>query len=484
MFYRITARIKRGAAMIGVFILAMALTTFTSSEISASGIFTPEMFYENFEDFNWNESHPGTFASDGEFLVAEPVVAGNYYAYKSLAASIPVDCDFILEAHLFLDGDPSPASGGMAIQLITDLDQIVAEINWYDNQSAAGYGGLDFLAENGNWIYHSGNSSYPNFNGIVKIVREGEIWSAWVNDDKIAEIILPPTLEPTKVRARYVYSPAPFHNYKIDYVLVTSEGCHLYPVSFDIKPGSCPNPLNVKSMDEDWLWIGGEEIEEDLNITSTSLAKVRPMRKKKAVLPAAILGTNDFDVNQIDVQTITLNHVPVLRWAYEDVGTPENGQANECQCNDYGPDGYTDLTLKFLRDEIIASLGEVFDGQVLPLTVRGQLIDGTQFEGLDCVVILASNENPVAAVGNYPNPFNPTTTIGFALDCAANIRLDVFNVMGQKVATLIDEYMETGRYKVDWDGTDDFGVPVASGIYLYRIRAGEFHDTQKMMLIK
>ncbi len=89
------------------------------------------------------------------------------------------------------------------------------------------------------------------------------------------------------------------------------------------------------------------------------------------------------------------------------------------------------------------------------------------------------------AVGqNYPNPFNAATTISFALPRSADVRLDIFNILGQKVRTLADQPMEPGMHRIEWDSKDERGYPVASGIYLYRLRAGEYSTTRKMVLIK
>ncbi len=128
----------------------------------------------------------------------------------------------------------------------------------------------------------------------------------------------------------------------------------------DIKPGSCPNPLNVKS--------GG-------------------------VLPVAVLGTGEFDVAGIDVSTIRLTRegageVAPIRWCYEDVATPYNG-TDACGCHELTGDGYTDLTLKFDRQELIETLGlSVEAGNTIPLTVTGTLGDGTVIEGSDCIWVL------------------------------------------------------------------------------------------------
>ena len=85
---------------------------------------------------------------------------------------------------------------------------------------------------------------------------------------------------------------------------------------------------------------------------------------------------------------------------------------------------------------------------------------------------------------NYPNPFNPSTEIRFALPTASSVRLSVYTVSGELVATLVNEEMNAGYYNVTWDGTSTSGVQVSSGLYLYRIQAGDFVQTMKMVLVK
>ena len=88
---------------------------------------------------------------------------------------------------------------------------------------------------------------------------------------------------------------------------------------------------------------------------------------------------------------------------------------------------------------------------------------------------------------NRPNPFNPTTTIDFYIDGSqgsGNVKLEVFNVLGQMVATLIDKPLAPGQYSVVWDGIDSRGQQMATGIYLYRLKVGDSSRTKKMMLLK
>jgi len=128
-------------------------------------------------------------------------------------------------------------------------------------------------------------------------------------------------------------------------------------VAVDIKPGSCPNPVNVKS---------------------------------KGVLPVAILGTDDYDITTIDPTSIRLIGIEPLRSGYEDVATPVS-DANDCNCTEEGPDGFLDLTLKFKTQRIVEAIGDVNDGDVLVLELTGVLYDPppyeTPIEGADCVLI-------------------------------------------------------------------------------------------------
>lgn len=125
-------------------------------------------------------------------------------------------------------------------------------------------------------------------------------------------------------------------------------------VAVDIKPGSCPNPINTAS---------------------------------RGVVPVAVLGTADFDVTTIDETTIQMEGVAPLRTAIEDVTTPVSAQ-NECECNAAGPDGYPDLTVKFDSQQIAAALGAVSDGQQVILTLTGKLKNGRPIEGKDCSIVL------------------------------------------------------------------------------------------------
>ncbi len=141
-------------------------------------------------------------------------------------------------------------------------------------------------------------------------------------------------------------------------------------------------------------------------------------------------------------------------------------------------------------------------GDVVSLTFRvlTEFEDNARFDLANGIVFDASQlANPVVALGslsvestptefallqNFPNPFNPETTIKYNVAEGANVSLRIYNVVGQVVKTLVAEQQNAGRYTVRWNGTDDRGVSVSSGIYFYQIAAGDFSDVKKLMLLK
>ena len=85
---------------------------------------------------------------------------------------------------------------------------------------------------------------------------------------------------------------------------------------------------------------------------------------------------------------------------------------------------------------------------------------------------------------NYPNPFNPTTTIDYSLPSQSRVSIRIYNVLGQSIRTLVDETQSAGEYSVTWDGKNQAGEAVSTGLYFYRIQAGDITQTRKMLLLK
>ncbi|MFQ5870080.1 MAG: FlgD immunoglobulin-like domain containing protein, partial [Candidatus Zixiibacteriota bacterium] len=85
---------------------------------------------------------------------------------------------------------------------------------------------------------------------------------------------------------------------------------------------------------------------------------------------------------------------------------------------------------------------------------------------------------------NYPNPFNPATLIKFDLPRVTHVKLEIFNVLGQRVTKLVDEARNAGRYSLIWDGRNQSGEEVASGVFFYRIEAGDYTKVRKMTILR
>lgn len=85
---------------------------------------------------------------------------------------------------------------------------------------------------------------------------------------------------------------------------------------------------------------------------------------------------------------------------------------------------------------------------------------------------------------NYPNPFNPSTVIRYEIPDRRHVELSIFNAFGQRVAILVSEEMNPGRYEIVWDGTIRVGQPAASGVYFYRLRAGDVIQARKLILLR
>lgn len=122
--------------------------------------------------------------------------------------------------------------------------------------------------------------------------------------------------------------------------------------------------------------------------------------------------------------------------------------------------------------------------------VCGRNNDGENTSPSNAITInIVSNEvNDIVAVtsldGNYPNPFNPETRISYNLKSAEHVIIDVYNIKGQKVKSLVNELKERGNHTVVWNGRDDSNNSVSSGLYFYKMKSGKYTSTKKMILLK
>jgi len=120
---------------------------------------------------------------------------------------------------------------------------------------------------------------------------------------------------------------------------------------------------------------------------------------------------------------------------------------------------------------------------------QGIVVNVNQTTTLNFIMAVGVEDDNVpvtetALQGNYPNPFNPETTLSYTLKDASPVRLEIYNSKGQLVRTLVNESQASGRYHVLWNGKDDRNNPVSSGVYLYRLTAGTYSRSRKMILMQ
>jgi hypothetical protein len=137
---------------------------------------------------------------------------------------------------------------------------------------------------------------------------------------------------------------------------------------------------------------------------------------------------------------------------------------------DVNGDGYDDI---IAGQQMLSGSGGRF------FVISGGTVDQTGIDDENVAVPYSH-----ALVANYPNPFNAGTTIKFALPSPGRVSLDIYNIVGQRIKTLVDDFREAGEHSVVWDARDDSGVNVSTGVYFYRLSTGDIRASGKMMLIK
>lgn len=210
---------------------------------------------------------------------------------------------------------------------------------------------------------------------------------------------------------------------------------------------------------------------------------------REAVADVNIKIVDDLDpqnVGQIIMDQVPMNGAKMLRLDNNNgvtnlVYTDPDGVEHRLDLND--PDIESKLKDLGLDFNIISNMGNGDSG----LFIRE--ISTTVSSGDETGTVGAAKEASSLPEGfslgqNYPNPFNPITTIRFDLPAAGHVVLEVYNVLGQKVKTLVDEHRTAGFHTVVWNGTDYRGVAVASGVYFYRMESGNYNSYRKMLLLK
>lgn len=223
-------------------------------------------------------------------------------------------------------------------------------------------------------------------------------------------------------------------------------------VSIDVKPGSAINAINPNS---------------------------------RGNIPVAILTTCTSQGEALDFDATTVDPLSV---EFGPTGATESHGRGHIE--DVDGDGDLDLVLHFRTQQTGIQCGDI-EVSLVGETFSGQAIAGTdsiRTTGCRMAKAVAENQMDVpdgfALDQNYPNPFNPETEILFQLPAANQVLVKIFNTLGEEILTLVDQQLEAGYHNVHWNGKDEHGNPVSSGLYLYQIRAGSFIQTRKMSLLR
>lgn len=124
---------------------------------------------------------------------------------------------------------------------------------------------------------------------------------------------------------------------------------------------------------------------------------------------------------------------------------------------------------------------DINDNQIFPIWT-GEFIFGNPTDIIPIATPILPETFQLSQ--NYPNPFNPETNISFDIPFKSMVSIKIYNILGREITTLVENKLSAGKYSVTWDGADSNGRKVSSGIYLYRIDAGNFTETRKMILLK
>jgi hypothetical protein len=170
--------------------------------------------------------------------------------------------------------------------------------------------------------------------------------------------------------------------------------------------------------------------------------------------------------------------------SWHQLGAPFNGfkvvyERQTLSLSEYCGPGNSNVKIRFRM---------VSDNQPQP-PLPGWFIDDIQIiEGMNVTHVAESTQPTLpdnfSLYQNYPNPFNPSTTIRFDLPEPGHVTLTIFNVKGELVRTLIDKKLTGGVYKINWDGKNSQQLPLASGVYFYRLAAPDFSSVKKLIFLK
>jgi hypothetical protein len=190
-------------------------------------------------------------------------------------------------------------------------------------------------------------------------------------------------------------------------------------------------------------------------------------------------------------QGINTDGSQALNMGFADLGGESNpalntaGQRVEALRLAFSIDENAPVSVAYIRARVDNRTGSVIFGYADGITGVAPVVrEGSVTLQPTLIADQTPMPTEVALKQNYPNPFNPTTEIEFALPQAGPVKLNVFNVLGQQVRSLLSGQQAAGFHKVIWDGRDNSNTEVPSGTYFYKLEADNFSQTMKMVFLK
>ena len=197
------------------------------------------------------------------------------------------------------------------------------------------------------------------------------------------------------------------------------------------------------------------------------------------------MGANEFISVVTGVQYAIVSSSVVLYWDlidnaqyYKVERSTDSTFTENLQSNYVQTITYTDNNLEYNTEyfyRVSAFLGSYWSGHSDAISVTIEyvgLADGNQ---------IPSEYN---LYQNHPNPFNPTTTLRYDLPEDGMVNITIYDMMGRRVISLVNDHQTVGYKSIQWNGKNNLGEPVSAGVYLYVLHVGEFHQTNKMILLK
>ena len=268
-----------------------------------------------------------------------------------------------------------------------------------------------------------------------------------VNGDGRADVLIAAPHYPS------YFDPVPGELIENGYSWVYALPAPVIAVHIDVRPGECPNDLNLSS---------------------------------RGKLPVAVLGSEGFDPARVDPRSIRLNGIAPIRMAtttMKDIAAANPGGSGECRCNTLPPDGFPDRVFWFDVPAIAATLPTPGGGPDAALTLTGTTMDGTRIAGADCVRFERGGKRDLASIRE-----NGSAAGEFLVDYrvpeeGASVRIAIYSVSGRRVAVLRNAADAGGEHTVRWDGRDARGARAAAGIYLVKTEVAAEQDVSKVTIL-